>query len=1125
MNVTKRIKLDFARSLNPVVVWVKQGDENSRFIEIVPLKNGDNYTIPSGVSIKFACKKPDGHQVLNDYPTISNNIITVPLSPQTLAAAGEGLASIILFDDENQKILSTQNFILYIEQNPLVGSEVESSDEYQSYLAALLRIDELPEITEEDEGKVLGVKDGEFAFVDGDDGSAEIVGENYVTAYGAKGDGVTDDTAAFKSAMESERVVFVPGGTYKLSEGITIGDNCCLELSQDTVLDFTNTEGNCITLGMISHLKGNHATVKVPYEFSGKVVYAYSNDHLEAEAEAVPPWSKWDPMWKSGRYVTDLNICKADSRGFHYAVEPSDCKGTAVYLSADNTVGKLGYMWGINVSGLRIAGAFSYGIHAINIDGGWTNDMRIDAIIDACEVGVQLENCGQAYISAIVQPRQSYSIDEVYKRYAKHGIKLVNSKNVDLSGSRVWDWDAERTLWTDGGEYQHIAMLGDCSGAILSDFRYHNAGYDTRKNIYTDRSSNLDSLTILQEPVTKYYFLKNGSPYYTDGVFDYKLITQEHLDEHFTTDIVKGFTDLLPTAIDQDGSIYNGIGYKTNVETLADGGELVNSYYVSTGFIPCKKGDKLYAEQLSFSGGWDSSRIVLYDVSFNKLVHVNRSILLNGGNYFVKHESLTNGFVCTIEDVPEIGEVAFARLSIHKSSWGDNPMIAVNEEIRYTVEGFLADSVKVKGENVIGNVGEVQPDWIATKTINEGAPVWTERNVTFENSLAFCSQNGGNFKADTGVEYDVYWNGTLYRCEAKMYDEAVYIGNGSLVYNDSVENTGEPFCFYGVFVAPDTVAYIKKDTDTAETVKIKVTLKGSVEYNKLPKEYLPDDIGGSIDVTAEVGQTIRVTAVDENGKPTAWESAEYQPRMFWSEEGIGTLVPNTVFHPIFNAQFQMFQYLLPEFGFEAGKSYTVIYDGVEYTGTAVAGTFSGLDVVTVGNTYLTTGVMTNEPFVVAKIPALGAMAVVCLTSQDTSEIHSIQINGEKTIYHTPAPEYAPNEYWVSFLETGVVDEEGRLIYQFSADWDELTAAIKARKNVYASLAFLRNNGSFCRHIYMLGFAEIGFTPIEGYEYTDRLMFGICHNNVNETIGITVRVYRWSDGTVTVSNDIVNVQPT
>jgi hypothetical protein len=296
---------------------------------------------------------------------------------------------------------------------------------------------------------------------------------------------------------------------------------------------------------------------------------------------------------------------------------------------------------------------------------------------------------------------------------------------------------------------------------------------------------------------------------------------------------------------------------------------------------------------------------------------------------------------------------------------------------------------------------------------------------------------------------------------------------------------------------------------------------------KIDDKYLPAIDGGSasIDVTAQVGQTIIVKEVDASGKPTKWESADYQPRTHWSETGIGTLVPNTVFHPIFDAQFQMFQYPLPEFGFEAGKSYTVIYDGVEYTGTAVAGTFSGLDVVTVGNTYLTTGVMTNEPFIVAKIPALGAMVVVCLLSQNTSEIHSIQINGEKTIYHTLAPEYAPNEYWVSFTYNGT-DNAGKMVFLFSADWDELRAAIRERKNIYADCVMSGASiNALIIQKYMLGFASVRYTITENSPYQDLLMFGVCHNNKNDAIGETVFVYRWLDGTVTVSNEAINVQPT
>lgn len=130
MNITKRIKLDFARSLNPIIVWAKQGDENSRCIEIEPMLNGMVYTLPSGAYATFACKKPDKHLVYNpdNHLTISDNIITVTLSQQTLAASGEAICSILLHGSDGS-ILSTQNFLLKIEESPLDMAEIDSGDE------------------------------------------------------------------------------------------------------------------------------------------------------------------------------------------------------------------------------------------------------------------------------------------------------------------------------------------------------------------------------------------------------------------------------------------------------------------------------------------------------------------------------------------------------------------------------------------------------------------------------------------------------------------------------------------------------------------------------------------------------------------------------------------------------------------------------------------------------------------------------------------------------------------------------------------------------------------------------------------------------------------------------------
>jgi hypothetical protein len=549
----------------------------------------------------------------------------------------------------------------------------------------------------------------EVGFVGTEEDFAELLAGNSVKTFGAVGDGVTDDTAAFQAALAAERVVRVYGGTYKLSGELAIGDNSCLELSQDTVLYFTKTTGNCIVLGMSSALKGNHATVKVPYAFDGHVLHAFSNDHTKADEQAVPPWSKWDPQWKTGNYVSDLNICKEDGRGFHYMVNPGECKGTAVYVSAKKASGLLTYLWGVHYTGLRIAGAFTYGIHAQNFNEGWLHEMRIDAFIDACETGVCLEDCNNTYISAIIQPRRGYTEEEVYFPYAKNGIKLIRSKNTDLSGSRVWDWtnpddpntaeNEKTTLYESGNEYQHIAMYGNCSGTILNDYRYHEHG-DTRKWIYTDTARNLDTLTILQEPITRWFKPKDSLPYFDDGLAEHRLIAEDELKEYFNTDLVKNFTDVLPAATDESGAAISGTGYKE--QYIHYSGDIIDSaYYVTTGFIPMAVGQTLYGKDMDYSEYDGNCRINLYDASKALIRSVAAVDFLTGTKYYAAGETTDGSFSIKVNNVQGNAGTAFVRFSIYKRCMGENPMVAIDEEIKYTVEGFLADGIKVKGTSVI----------------------------------------------------------------------------------------------------------------------------------------------------------------------------------------------------------------------------------------------------------------------------------------------------------------------------------------------------------------------------------------------------------------------------------------
>lgn len=109
-----------------------------------------------------------------------------------------------------------------------------------------------------------------------------------------------------------------------------------------------------------------------------------------------------------------------------------------------------------------------------------------------------------------------------------------------------------------------------------------------------------------------------------------------------------------------------------------------------------------------------------------------------------------------------------------------------------------------------------------------------------------------------GATYIVTWNGVEYECVAKRngYDEC-FIGNEYL--GDEVNDTGEPF----YIDSTSAVSYhIFKVTSDAETISIKVIQR--------KKGYLPD--GVPYVQTAAVGQTVVVSEVDANGKPTKWKA-------------------------------------------------------------------------------------------------------------------------------------------------------------------------------------------------------------------------------------------------------------
>lgn len=134
---------------------------------------------------------------------------------------------------------------------------------------------------------------------------------------------------------------------------------------------------------------------------------------------------------------------------------------------------------------------------------------------------------------------------------------------------------------------------------------------------------------------------------------------------------------------------------------------------------------------------------------------------------------------------------------------------------------------------------------------------------------------------------------------------------------------------------------------------------------------IPESTGGGVDVTASVGQTIRVKAVDADGKPTEWEAVDLQEKI--CGEGLEELFSeNGVF---VGGESMLSKYI----ALEAGETYYVKWNGVDYTCVAYEG---GGD-IWIGNYEFAEE---GEPFVIVSLPGDVLTFAISTTDETYADI-------------------------------------------------------------------------------------------------------------------------------------------
>lgn len=202
-NIIAKISLDLYND-NFVIVNAKQGDSESRYIEVTATEYGVPYFVDKDTVVAYIrCCKPDGKYSFNKAIILDDGKILIKLTEQMLAVGGRGVidltltsvftgesinvdttSDIVVIDDgagnatldiqnvseeeteiddgTRLAVLSTMSFYLNVCSNPMAGADIESTSEYNALNDILLKVAHTEEsFTNTFDETVSGLKDVE----------------------------------------------------------------------------------------------------------------------------------------------------------------------------------------------------------------------------------------------------------------------------------------------------------------------------------------------------------------------------------------------------------------------------------------------------------------------------------------------------------------------------------------------------------------------------------------------------------------------------------------------------------------------------------------------------------------------------------------------------------------------------------------------------------------------------------------------------------------------------------------------------------------------------------------------------------------------------------------------------
>lgn len=139
--VEHRLRLDLLRGGNQGYIRVKRGENGARRLAIALYMHSVPYMADVGTTAVFRAIKPDNTQLFNS-ATITDNVVTVGLTTQTVAALGTVRCELSIYGMNNELLYSPQ-FDVIVEDYIYSDTAIESTDEYTGLTEALSTVNNI----------------------------------------------------------------------------------------------------------------------------------------------------------------------------------------------------------------------------------------------------------------------------------------------------------------------------------------------------------------------------------------------------------------------------------------------------------------------------------------------------------------------------------------------------------------------------------------------------------------------------------------------------------------------------------------------------------------------------------------------------------------------------------------------------------------------------------------------------------------------------------------------------------------------------------------------------------------------------------------------------------------------